>query len=174
MLPDQILKSRGRLLPDDWDQIRRHPTKGARIVSQIDGYRPVGEIILAHHERLDGLGYPRGLVGEEIPAGPDHRGRRHLRRDDGARLLRHAEELVRGDRRAAEGLRHAARRQLVELFIKVLADKDLAYRHGEDADFEPELALDKRIHDYVDRRRATGALSAPIRAYDKTRPRQGH
>ncbi len=33
----------------------------------------------------------------------------------------------------------------------MLADKDLAYRHGEDADFEAELALDKRIHDYVDR-----------------------
>ena len=38
---------------------------------------------------------------------------------------------------------------LVELFVEMLADKDLAYRHGEDADFEAELALDKRIHDYV-------------------------
>ena len=37
----------------------------------------------------------------------------------------------------------------VELFIQVLADKNLAYKHGEDADFEAELALDRRIHDYV-------------------------
>jgi HD-GYP domain-containing protein (c-di-GMP phosphodiesterase class II) len=44
---------------------------------------------------------------------------------------------------------------LVELFVDMLADKDLAYRHGEDADFEAELALDKRIHDYVDRSTAT-------------------
>ncbi len=39
--------------------------------------------------------------------------------------------------------------ELVELFIAMLADKTLSYRHGEDADFEAELALDKRIHDYV-------------------------
>jgi HD-GYP domain-containing protein (c-di-GMP phosphodiesterase class II) len=39
--------------------------------------------------------------------------------------------------------------RLVELFVEMLADKTLAYRHGEDADFEAELALDKRIHDYV-------------------------
>ena len=39
--------------------------------------------------------------------------------------------------------------ELVELFVEMLADKTLAYRHGEDADFEAELALDKRIHDYV-------------------------
>jgi HD-GYP domain-containing protein (c-di-GMP phosphodiesterase class II) len=37
----------------------------------------------------------------------------------------------------------------VDLFVGVLADKDVAYRHGEDADFERELALDRRIHDYV-------------------------
>ena len=39
--------------------------------------------------------------------------------------------------------------RFVEAFIEVLEGKDLAYRHGEDADFEAELALDKRIHDYV-------------------------
>ena len=39
--------------------------------------------------------------------------------------------------------------RFVEAFVEVLDGKDLAYRHGEDADFEAELALDKRIHDYV-------------------------
>jgi HD-GYP domain-containing protein (c-di-GMP phosphodiesterase class II) len=39
--------------------------------------------------------------------------------------------------------------RFVEAFVRVLEGKDLAYRHGEDADFEAELALDKRIHDYV-------------------------
>ena len=48
-------------------EIRKHPTNGARIVAEIDGYRPVGEIILAHHERIDGLGYPHRLRGDEIP-----------------------------------------------------------------------------------------------------------
>ena len=61
MLPDNILKSGRRKLTDaEWEAIKTHPYEGARIVSQIDGYQPIGEIILAHHERLDGKGYPRG------------------------------------------------------------------------------------------------------------------
>ena len=48
----------------------------------------------------------------------------------------------------------------VEAFIEVLDGKDLAYRHGEDADFEAELALDKRIHDYV---RQTPAVGQALR-----------
>ena len=38
-----------------------HPYQGAKIVADVDGYGPVGDIILAHHERIDGGGYPRGL-----------------------------------------------------------------------------------------------------------------
>ena len=67
VLPDDVLKTRGNLTEEDWEQIKRHPYEGARIVSQIDGYTPVGDIILAHHERIDGLGYPRGLAGDDIP-----------------------------------------------------------------------------------------------------------
>ena len=88
VLPDRILKGDVELTEADWVEIRKHPYEGARIVSQIDGYQPVGEIILAHHERLDGLGYPRGLRGERDPdAVADDRGRRHLRRAHGAGLL---------------------------------------------------------------------------------------
>ena len=68
VLADRILKGDEDLTEADWNEIRKHPAEGARIVSEIDGYQPVGEIILAHHERLDGLGYPRGLRGEQIPA----------------------------------------------------------------------------------------------------------
>ena len=46
----------------------------------------------------------------------------------------------------------------VEALVAVLDGKDLAYRHGEDADFEAELALDRRIHDYV---QATPAVGEP-------------
>ena len=68
VLPDNILKSGRRKLTDaEWEAIKAHPYEGARIVSQIDGYQPIGEIILAHHERIDGIGYPRGLADEEIP-----------------------------------------------------------------------------------------------------------
>ncbi len=150
VLPDEILKTRGRLSADDWDQIRRHPYEGARIVSQIDGYRPVGDIILAHHERLDGLGYPRGLAGDQIP-----RIARIIAVTDSydAMTARDSYGEPKSSFEAIAELRRVSGTQLdgglVELFVAMLSDKDLAYRHGEDADFEAELALDKRIHDYV-------------------------
>jgi len=156
VLPDQILKARGRLAPDDWDQIKRHPYEGARIVSQIDGYRPVGDIIMAHHERLDGLGYPRGLTGDQIPGIA-----RILAIADAydAMTARDSYGAPKSSFEAIAELRRFSETQfdgsLVELFVEMLSDKDLAYRHGEDADFEAELALDKRIHDYVERPTAT-------------------
>ena len=63
-------------------------------------------------------------------------------------------------------LRRVAGSQLdprfVEIFVEVLDGKDLAYRHGEDADFEAELVLDKRIHDYVAATPAAGSERAPV------------
>ena len=54
--------------------------------------------------------------------------------------------VVRGDRGAAPRVRHAARRaSYVEIFIEILAGKDVRFRHGEDADFETELSLEARI-----------------------------
>ncbi len=150
VLPDQILKMRGRLSPEDWDQIRRHPYEGARIVSQIDGYQPVGDIIMAHHERIDGLGYPRGLTGEQIPLIA-----RILAVADtyDAMTARDSYGTPKSSFEAIAELRRVSGTQLdgnmVELFVAMLSDKDLAYRHGEDADFEAELSLDKRIHEYV-------------------------
>jgi putative nucleotidyltransferase with HDIG domain len=150
VLPDDVLKTRTNLSEDDWEQIRRHPYEGARIVSEIDGYSPIGDVILAHHERWDGLGYPRGLAGEEIPkiarivAVVDSYDAMTAR--DSYREARSSFEAIAELRRVAGTQLDA---ELVEIFIAMLADKPLAYRHGEDADFEAELALDKRIHDYV-------------------------
>ena len=67
IFPDSILFADKKLSPEDLKIIRRHPEQGARLVARIDGYGPVAEIILAHHERIDGNGYPSGLVGEQIP-----------------------------------------------------------------------------------------------------------
>ncbi|HYH54504.1 MAG TPA: HD-GYP domain-containing protein, partial [Solirubrobacterales bacterium] len=67
ILPDRILKANVPLTDEDWMLIRRHPQQGARVVSSLDGYGPVAEIILAHHERIDGNGYPRGISGDDIP-----------------------------------------------------------------------------------------------------------
>jgi putative nucleotidyltransferase with HDIG domain len=65
-LPDRILGS-GQLSADDLALVRRHSQDGAALVGRLDGYGPVAEIILYHHERIDGTGYPAGLIGREIP-----------------------------------------------------------------------------------------------------------
>ena len=150
VLPDDVLKTNANLSEEDWEQIRRHPYEGARIVSEIDGYAPIGDLILAHHERWDGLGYPRGLAGEEIPkiariiAVVDSYDAMTAR--DSYREPRSSFEAIAELRRVSGTQLYPA---IVELFIELLADKPLDYRHGEDADFEAELALDKRINDYV-------------------------
>jgi putative nucleotidyltransferase with HDIG domain len=146
ILPDRILKANVPLTDEDWMLIRRHPQQGARVVSSLDGYGPVAEIILAHHERIDGEGYPRGLSGEDIP--------------ELARIISVADTYdvmtARDSYRspvsthdAIQELRRVAGKQLdarfVEVFIEVLEGKDVSFQHGEAADFEKELALEARI-----------------------------
>ena len=65
-VPDSILRKPGWLEPHDWEQMRRHPEIGARILRGAD-LPDIGSWILAHHERPDGRGYPYGLAGEDIP-----------------------------------------------------------------------------------------------------------
>jgi putative nucleotidyltransferase with HDIG domain len=151
VLPDDILKSSRRRLGDpEWAQIHKHPAEGARIVSQIDGYAPIGDIILAHHERLDGTGYPRGLTDGDIPelakiiAVADTYDAMTAR--DSYREPVSSQEAI-FELRRVSGTQLEGR--YVEAFIEVLKDKDIAYRQGQDVDFETELALDRRIHDYV-------------------------
>ena len=68
-IAETILSKPGDLDSEEWDEMRRHPELGHRILSGISHLRDAGEIVLAHHERFDGQGYPRGLKGEEIPLG---------------------------------------------------------------------------------------------------------
>ena len=68
-VPDHILLKQGALNDEEWATMRRHPTIGYRILEGIPFLRPAAEIVLTHHERFDGQGYPRGLTGEAIPIG---------------------------------------------------------------------------------------------------------
>lgn len=65
-VPDRMLSNPGLLAPDDWKQMRDHPKTGARLLAHGD-LDDLRSWILAHHERPDGLGYPAGSAGEEIP-----------------------------------------------------------------------------------------------------------
>ncbi len=65
-VPDNILLKPGRLNEAEFAVIRQHPTIGASILSAIPSIRPLLPVILHHHERFDGRGYPAGLKGNEI------------------------------------------------------------------------------------------------------------
>jgi len=64
---DDILRKNGPLTPEEFEQIKRHPTLGARILRQVPFLAPHLPIVELHHESPDGRGYPFGLRGEEIP-----------------------------------------------------------------------------------------------------------
>ncbi len=63
---DVLLKP-GKLSDDEWKEMRTHPETGARIVSDLHFLKGAREVVLYHHERCDGKGYPDGLEGSEIP-----------------------------------------------------------------------------------------------------------
>jgi len=148
--PDRILLASRKLDDDDWNIVRTHPYQGARLVRRIDGYGPVAEIILAHHERIDGRGYPRGLVGEDIPLFS-----RMISiadtydvmtaRDSYRRPVPQAEAIA--ELRRVSGAQLDGR--LVEVFIHILEHRALAFQHTTDADFELELDFDRRVSGYA-------------------------
>jgi putative nucleotidyltransferase with HDIG domain len=146
ILPDRILKANVPLTDEDWMLIRRHPQQGARVVSSLDGYGPVAEVIIAHHERIDGKGYPRGLKGEEIP-----KLARIISVSDTYDVMtaRDSYRTPMSSQDAIDELRRVAGQQLdaqfVEIFIELLEGKDVSFQHAEAADFEKELALEARI-----------------------------
>jgi len=69
MIPDEILKKPKKLTGEEFQIVKRHPIKGVQIVKPIEVLKPVVPIILHHHERFDGTGYPKGLKGKDIPLG---------------------------------------------------------------------------------------------------------
>jgi putative nucleotidyltransferase with HDIG domain len=150
VFPDSILKGEGKLSDEQWEIVKRHPEEGARLVSQIDGYGPVAEIILAHHERIDGTGYPNGIRGEEIP-----KLARMISVADTYDVMTSRDsyrEPVTAEAALAE-LRRVSGSQLdaeyVELFADILGAPDVAFRHGEDADFDRELQIERRVRAYA-------------------------
>jgi putative nucleotidyltransferase with HDIG domain len=162
ILPDRILKANVPLTEEDWMLIRRHPQQGARVVAALDGYGPVAEVILAHHERIDGTGYPRGLEADEIP--------------ELARMISVADTYdvmtARDSYRdpvseieAIKELRRVAGTQLdqrfVEIFIELLEGQDVSFQHEVAADFEKELALESRIEETASPWIAGGRFEAP-------------
>jgi HD-GYP domain-containing protein (c-di-GMP phosphodiesterase class II) len=66
-VPPAVLEKPGGLTELEWDSVRDHPLAGERLVSSHVLADPVRAIVRWHHERVDGLGYPDGICGEQIP-----------------------------------------------------------------------------------------------------------
>jgi putative nucleotidyltransferase with HDIG domain len=156
--PDSILLAEQPLTDEQWEAVRRHPADGARIVQSVDGYGPVADIVLSHHERWDGAGYPRNLAGEEIPLAA-----RLISVSDAYDVLTARDSYRRpiSPEAAVAELRRVAGSQfdprVVETFARLLSSNELSFRHGDDADFEAELAFERRVRDYARRRRGLPA-----------------
>jgi putative nucleotidyltransferase with HDIG domain len=145
-LSDRVFE-RGRTLTDeDWEAIQRHPELGADMLRDLGMYGPVAEIVLCHHERIDGLGYPRRLRGDEIP--------------EIAKIISVAEvydTLTASDTyrtrkssfEALTELRRVAGTQLdgryVEVLATLLGGEGVEYRHADTADFDEELGIEEII-----------------------------
>ncbi|MEA2257164.1 MAG: hypothetical protein QOG35_3209 [Solirubrobacteraceae bacterium] len=140
----------GQLADSDWRGVRRHPDIGAELLRDIGVYGPVAEIVRAHHERVDGRGYPRRLEGDEIPAI--------------ARIVAVAEvydTLTAPDTyrtpmtsfEALNELRRVSGSQLdavyVEALAQLLAGRGTEYRHADEADFDRELDIERRMNEAI-------------------------
>ena len=68
-VPDAVLQKPGRLTDDELTTVRKHPEYGWAILRNVPGFERASLLVLHHHERFDGGGYPAGLKGDEIPLG---------------------------------------------------------------------------------------------------------
>lgn len=157
ILPDSVLFANRKLTKDEWELIKLHPEQGAKLVERIEGYGPVAEIVLHHHERFSGGGYPAGVAGDEIPLGA-----RILSVADTYDVMTSRDSYRRpvSPEAAMDELRRVAGTQLdpvvVKAFIRMILEKGVAFSHTDEADFEAELAFEKRVAEYA-RPRLTAA-----------------
>lgn len=68
-VPDDVLNKTDKLNEEEWTAMKKHPQIGADILSKSKHLNELKDIVLYHHERFDGTGYPQGLKGEKIPVG---------------------------------------------------------------------------------------------------------
>lgn len=68
-IPDYILRKKGKLNAIEWEWIKKHPKISSDILSKSWVLKDISNIVLHHHERWDGKGYPHGISGEDIPFG---------------------------------------------------------------------------------------------------------
>jgi putative nucleotidyltransferase with HDIG domain len=150
ILPDDVLFADRKLTEDEWELIKLHPEQGAKLVERIEGYGPVAAIVRHHHERFAGGGYPAGIAGAAIPLGS-----RILSVADTYDVMTSRDSYRRpvSSEAALAELRRVAGTQLdpavVEVFERMILEEGVAFSHTDEADFEAELAFEKRVAEYA-------------------------
>ena len=150
-VPDEVLNAPGRLEGADWLLVETHCQNGHKILKTIDEFGELAEVILHHHEKYDGSGYPQGLAGDAIPLL--------------SRIICVADSYsaMVSDRPyrkalpvkvAKSELRKNAGRQfdplVVSTFLGVLAGHDRRYQSGKKADFDLEFSSDRFLRELPD------------------------
>jgi HD-GYP domain-containing protein (c-di-GMP phosphodiesterase class II) len=147
-IPDEVLKSPVKLDRVNWSLIEGHCFNGYRILKNIDEFDELATVVLHHHERFDGSGYPRGLRAQNIPLASriicvaDSYSAMVSDRPYGPALL---PEIAVAELEIKRGTQFDP--EVVDLFLRLLDSSDESYRRGEDADFLMEMQRVKFLQD---------------------------
>jgi len=166
--PDRVLHAEV-VKDEDRAIVESHAQEGAILVGALDGYGAVADAILYHHERVDGRGYPAGLIGKEIPLASRM-----------VAICSIYDVMTAGDtyrspitpEEAMDELRHAAKNgqldsELVESFLALLDRNGLTF--AKDADFDNELEFERRVRKMAE----PPSADATTRSQQAARPRRG-
>jgi putative nucleotidyltransferase with HDIG domain len=145
IFPDSILTAARKLTEEEREIIKLHPARGAGIIRRVNGFERVADVVLSHHERIDGNGYPNGIPGNEIPILS-----RIISIADTYDVMTARDSYRRpvSQEEAIAELRRVSGTQLdaglVELFVGLLDEQKLSFAHDDDADLEAELRVERR------------------------------
>jgi putative nucleotidyltransferase with HDIG domain len=144
--PDRILHA-DVVKDEDLALVKGHPQEGAILVGALDGYGEVADAILYHHERIDGGGYPVGLIGNEIPLASRILA---ICSTYDTMITSHAYQSPMTPEEAMAELRHSAGAgqfdsELAETFIAVLEREGPTF--GRETDYETELDFERRVRE---------------------------
>jgi HD-GYP domain-containing protein (c-di-GMP phosphodiesterase class II) len=147
-VPDEVLNAPGRLEGAAWGLIETHCQNGHKILKTIDQFDELAEVILYHHEKFDGSGYPSGLSGGDIPlisriicVADSYSAMVSDRPYRAALPVRVAKDELR---------KHRGRQfdpVVVDAFLEVLSAHDRRYQNGRQVDFDLEFAGDRFLRD---------------------------
>ena len=146
IFPDAILQGGRKLSNEEFEIIKLHPAQGAAIIRRVEGFEPVADVVLAHHERIDGAGYPNRVAGEDIPVLS-----RIIAIADTFDVMT-ARDSYRRPVSAADAIAELRRvsgtqldGNLVSLFIDLVQQRELSFGHNDDEDLETELRAERRL-----------------------------